>query len=352
MMRVLMSGPHPSARGGMTTCIDLYRTYWNDTQATLRYVSTYRECGVVCKLLIFAFALLQVLWYLLTWRPHIIHLHFSKRAGFYRQAILFWLAKAFGTKTIMHAHSGHFPAFYEQQPECLQRFIRHTLRSADVVFVLAPQWVCYYQTLAAEARGLLLYYPIYMPPQITTPTQPASVLALARLVAAKGVPEMLRAAQDLQDTHPDVKFVLAGDGDIAGWQAQATDNVHFPGWLDGSAKVDALQRATVFMQPSHAEGMPLAVLEAMSYGLPVVTSDVGGLPDLVQHNVTGLLVPAGDVAALTDALRRLLDDDDLRQRLGHAARAYVQQHHAVDSVMAQLYGHYNDLCNRAITSSP
>jgi glycosyltransferase involved in cell wall biosynthesis len=111
-------------------------------------------------------------------------------------------------------------------------------------------------------------------------------------------------------------------------------------------------RAAVVVLPSHREGLPLCVLEAMAHGRPVVASAVGGIPELVEDGVTGFLVPAGDVRALRAALDRLLADPVLRRRLGREARRRVAQRCSRDRVVAATMDVYAARGERRVQSLP
>ncbi|MFT3968642.1 MAG: glycosyltransferase family 4 protein, partial [Sphingobium sp.] len=118
--------------------------------------------------------------------------------------------------------------------------------------------------------------------------------------------------------------------------------VDLPGWIDGERKQDLLRTSGIYILPSHNEGLPVSLLEAMSHGLAVIGSRVGGIPELIRDGTDGLLVDAGDVAAIADALERLLSDDALRERLGSAARARIDDafsDRAVLPLLDQLYRH-------------
>jgi len=121
------------------------------------------------------------------------------------------------------------------------------------------------------------------------------------------------------------------------------ERVSCPGWLDTTQTAELLAGASVFVLPSYAEGLPMALLEAMSWGLPVIASPVGGIPQVVRQDDNGLLIDPGDVDALSGALRRLLAEPALRQRLGKAARATVEKSFALPAAMARLseiYGRF------------
>jgi len=112
--------------------------------------------------------------------------------------------------------------------------------------------------------------------------------------------------------------------------------VELPGWLGPESKSAALAASTIFLLPSYHEGMPMALLEAMSWGMPVIATPVGGIPQIVTNEVNGLLIPAADVAALTTAIERLLQDPTLRVRLGNAARTTIVSGFSLEDAMRKL----------------
>jgi glycosyltransferase involved in cell wall biosynthesis len=152
-----------------------------------------------------------------------------------------------------------------------------------------------------------------LPSGVGEPADPPEILYAGRLSAEKGVRELVTAANGMP-------LVVVGDGPLR-------DEV--PGAL-GFKPHDELERyyerAAVVACPSRREGFGVVCAEAMAHGRPVVAGDVGGLRDLVAHEETGLLVPPGDVEALRTALRRLLEDEELRRRYGQAGRERIAEH--------------------------
>jgi len=170
------------------------------------------------------------------------------------------------------------------------------------------------------------------------------VLEVARLAEVKGQRELIRAVAGLDATgvlvgrdlehHGAFERELAAEAERTGARiVLAGYRPDVPGLLEG---------CDVFCLPSHAEGLPLVLLEAMSRGRPVVASAVGGTPELVEDGETGLLVPPGDVDALREALGRLLGDAELAARLGRAGRERVRERFSADAAAAQVLRLYAD----------
>jgi glycosyltransferase involved in cell wall biosynthesis len=141
--------------------------------------------------------------------------------------------------------------------------------------------------------------------------------------------------------HPELRAICAGDGDMAGVRRRIAElklgaRVKLPGWIGREGRERLLAACSVFVLPSHAEGVPVSLLEAMAAGAPVVAAAVGGIPDVVQHGANGLLVTPGDPASLADAIARLLDDRALAMRLGAAARETVARHHTIGQATKRL----------------
>ena len=165
----------------------------------------------------------------------------------------------------------------------------------------------------------------------TDPANPAPgpviVTAVGRLAPEKG-PDLLLAALRILNEHgaaAALRVVFAGDGPLrSSLQAQAAawglaPYVEFSGAFDDLAPI--MQRTDIVAHPTRNDGRSVSVLEAMAWAKPVVATRVGGLPELIEEGVNGLLTPPDDPAALAAALHRLAQDPDLRRRMGQAGRA-------------------------------
>jgi glycosyltransferase involved in cell wall biosynthesis len=166
-------------------------------------------------------------------------------------------------------------------------------------------------------------------------------LFLGHLLPDKGVYDLVKALASATERVPGVNLVLGGVGEIDPVRALATqlgvqERVQTPGWLGPKDKKAALAASTIFLLPSYHEGMPMALLEAMSWGLPVIATPVGGIPQIVTPEVNGLLVAPGDVAGLAAAIVRLLEDPGLRTRLGEAARTTIENGFSLQEALTKL----------------
>jgi glycosyltransferase involved in cell wall biosynthesis len=153
---------------------------------------------------------------------------------------------------------------------------------------------------------------VAIPPEIGKEAEPPEVLFVGRLSPEKGITELVEATKGLN-------LVVAGDGPLRHLVPDAL------GFVPPAEVQRLLARAAVVVLPSHREGLPMVLLEAMAHGGAVVATPVGGIPSLVEDGITGLLVPTGDARALREAITRLLGNPALRRKLGRAARAKVQE---------------------------
>jgi glycosyltransferase involved in cell wall biosynthesis len=163
-------------------------------------------------------------------------------------------------------------------------------------------------------------------------------------VELKGIEYLLRAAALLRHEFPALRVEIAGAGPhydklkAVATETGLSQRVAFLGWIDDLAGL--LPRWDVFVMPSREEGFGIAALDAMAAGLPVVASDVGGIPELVEDGKTGWLVPPGDDDALASRLRPLLANPELRRSMGAAGYVRARDHFAAARMVeafAQLY---------------
>jgi len=208
---------------------------------------------------------------------------------------------------------------------------RRVLRRARVVVAAS-------EALAAEARALgardvrVIPAGVDVPESVGPPEEPPHVLYAGRLSPEKGVAELAEAARDLP-------LVVVGDGLL---RDRFPDAVGFvpPGELGRW-----YERAAIVVVPSRREGYGVVAREAMAYGRPVVASAVGGLPEAVEDGVTGLLVQPREPAALERALRALLDDRELRERLGAAAREQAKRRFSHEAEAEALVAVYEEVAS-------
>jgi glycosyltransferase involved in cell wall biosynthesis len=205
---------------------------------------------------------------------------------------------------------------------------RWVLRRARLV-------ICVSNALAEAVRGLgidrvrVIPNGVEIPPFVREPASPPEVLFAGRLSREKGILELVEAARGMN-------LVVAGDGPLRPKVPGAL------GFVPHRELGELYERAGVVACPSHREGFNVVCAEAMAYGRPVVAGAVGGLLDLVVDEETGLLVPPRDVGALRAALERLLADEELRQRLGAAARERARTNFSWGSVTDATLAAYDE----------
>jgi glycosyltransferase involved in cell wall biosynthesis len=195
--------------------------------------------------------------------------------------------------------------------------------------------VCASSALADAARELgapdvrVIPSPVHLPEDVGEPEDPPHVLFVGRLSPEKGALEFAAATGGLPR-------VIVGDGPLRDRVREAR------GFVPSGEVGRYLERAAVVCVPSLREGYGMTCAEAMAHGRPVVASAVGGLLDLVEDGVTGLLVPPGDVAALRASVKRLLGDRELRERLGAAARERARERLGLEVATAATLDAYRE----------
>jgi glycosyltransferase involved in cell wall biosynthesis len=335
-VHVLMLGPTLDVQGGVSAVERLILEHVPEG-VHLRLLPTSAQTGNLGKLIYFIPAYLRLLVTLLTTRVDVVHMHFSIQASIWRKSLCVPLAKLFRKPVILHAHAGGFPEYLASRPAWQRRWFLRTLRKADTLIVLSESWRQYYLELTGlpEDCVVALPNPIRLPEAIPDRTnRPVVTLVfLGRMDDNKGPARILGAVSLLSDKlRAKVRLLMAGDGAVQevrraaktlGLEGQAV----VEGWVSPERRDQMLSDGDIFVLPSKAEGMPMSLLEAMAWGLPVVTTPVGGIPEVVRHGESGFLVQPTDERAICEAIRQLVEDEELRLRMGAAARATAERFH-------------------------
>ena len=341
--RVLMIGTDPDGKGDIASLVKVLAADGLFERESVRYLISHREGSradkAVAALLAFGHTALACL----SERPAVVHVHAASRASFARKSLLLVLARAAGCRTIFHLHGTGFAGV-----EPMRWWMRYTLERSSAVITLSASRAGLLRGLAPAARVVVVPHSVPLPALGHGEEQAGRILFLGRADAGKGVFDLLSALAALAPAFPHMRLVIGGVGELEKIRERAVElgiggQVTLAGWLDEAAKARELARAKIFCLPSHAEGLPMAMLEAMAAAKAVVTSSVGGIPEAIRDRDNGLLVAPRDVPALTAALAALLRDDALRLRLGRRARSTVEQRFSTAAATGQLSALYREL---------
>ncbi len=260
-------------------------------------------------------------------RCDLLHINLASEGSTHRKLLIAALARRLGVPYVIHLHGADYREFWDNASPGFARAISRMFEGAGQIVVLGTVWAEFIARKVPSASDR-----ISIVPNATARRErhqhradgKVHILFLGRLGDRKGVPQLAEALNALLPIE-NWRATIAGDGPVeeARHQAQVlglADRVALPGWV-GPAEVDALLgSADILVLPSLSENLPMSVIEGMAAGLAVVTTPVGAVPDIVTDEVSGLIVPPADVPALTAALRRVITDAALRERLGREAQ--------------------------------
>ena len=354
---VLLLGPARTALSGVSTHLNLlFESVSGDFCLSQFQVGSEgrRESrtGTLLRLATSPFALAARL---LQSRPRIVHINTAfDPKGYWRDIVYLAVAKALRRKVVYQIHGGALPGAFFAGSRALSALLRLVLSWPDAVVVLGRSELAAYREFAPHARLVRIANAVALcaadlRAERYTAKRALNVAYLGRLAADKGILETIEAVRILRDRGIDARLTIAGAGAALGEIRQAIaaaglgDRVRLVGALTGAAKQWLWQKTDVFALPTSREGLPYALLEAMSCGAVPVISPVGAIPDVVQDEVHGLFVPSRDSRALADALERLATDRALLHRLALAARARVVSEYSVARLAREFTVLYRSL---------
>lgn len=347
-----------AARGGMRAVVEGYQRDGVFDRWNVVLIWTHDDGPAFTRMRMALSALVRFFALLRSGKVTAVHSHVAMRGSFWRKSVFHAMARRFGVPVLFHLHGSEFKSFYQTQPGWARRFVAREFERANAVIVLSADWQDFVRGVAPAARTVVL--PNYVPlPDLAAVNrhgrQSVQLLFLGLVGKRKGVYDLLRAFAQACASQPGLRLVVGGNGEVQQASELAAElglgeRVQFAGWVKGEQKDALLAQSDVFVLPSYNEGLPVSVLEAMSWALPVVTTPVGGIPELIEDAVCGRLVLPGDTTALALTLAELAADPGQRQRLGKAGRERVAAAYSRDTILANLGGLYAKLQSERNTS--
>lgn len=315
-------------------------------------ISSHVEGRLPLRLYKAATSFFRLMWLLLLRQVGLVHCHSAMRSSFWRKSFFALIARLTGVPVIFHLHGSEMKTFVDEQSALRRRLIGWTLSKQSVVVVLSKSWLSYVKSISPQANVEILPNYVDLPElsnkAVSSNNNIVEILFFGLVGTRKGVYDLLPAFKDALAQCPSLRLIIGGNGEVNHAQTLAKDlniedHVVFAGWVNGEAKVELLRRTHIYVLPSYNEGLPVSLLEAMSWQVPVISTRVGGIPELVRDGVDGLLIDAGDRSALTAAMVSLAKNTTLRQKMGIAGRDQVERNFSKRVVMPRLEEFYHSL---------
>lgn len=326
------------SHGGIASVLRSY----SDCFGEFKFIPSSRKLTLSDKLRYDLGSLFRLGWKLLCDRQiRIVHIHTAAGGSFTKHMYYARLARIMGRKVVLHCHASSFKDWYSALPERKAGKVLSFINSLDCLVVLSASWKEYFLSIGVSHDVPVVLNNITPYPALAGTKDNGDrlkLLFLGEIGQRKGVFDLLEA----------MSLVRCGAVlDIGGNKMEAelrerisslglSDRVVFHGFVSGTLKQELLAGADVFVLPSYNEGLPISILEAMSYGCAIISTPVGGIPEVVRGN--GILVKPGDAAAIAGAIDALADAS-VRSVMGECSREIVKSYYP-GSVMASLRSIY------------
>ena len=347
-IKVLMIGPDRGVHGGISALVNSYYEAGLQDSVELKYIGTMKEGSKLKKLMVAGLAFMDFM--RIVDRYDIVHVNCSSDSSFMRKSFFIRYAKRRGKKVLLHQHGGDFVNYYSNElGENKKRYVRDILDMADEMLVLTDKWREFFGTLTDKSKIHVLPNGVVTAGIDRSETGPGDmdkILFLGRICRDKGVKELIEAVKEIHKENDRVRLYVGGIFEEPELLKDIEENSTFIkhiGWVSGSDKNRYLEECGIMAVPSYFEGFGLSVVEGMLHGCCVVASNVGGIPDIVEDGVDGLLVEPKSAAALKNAIERVMNDKDLADKLSDNGKKKALEKYSIEKIVSQLLSHYRQI---------
>jgi len=286
-------------------------------------------------------------------RAQIVHIQSCALFSFWRDIVHMILARLRRCRVVWHLHDGTFLKFLSQGNPVKRAMIRWALAKGAVTIVLSEGSREQLRPHARKVDWRVVSNGVGVPPTCSEPEKDlVRFLFIGNLTRRKGAYDLIQAAELMAQRGLTPILRLAGGEVVSGDRAEiekriaespCSEQITLLGIITGLKKEQALLTSDCLVLPSYAEGLPMVLLEGMAYGLPVIATRIGSIPEAVDEGVEGFLIEPSDVKGLAESMYRLASDKELRIRMGQAARRRVEKEFSLDIMADNLLAIYNEV---------
>lgn len=349
---VLIIGTDLTSNGGIASVVKSYFYAYEeanyDYKLYLLKTNYYKDKSKLFEILILFKSFFKALYFGLFKKVRIFHIHSSANFSFYRKSIFVILGKTLGKKVILHLHSSQFYDFFLSK----NPIVKLIIPLCDIVVVLCSDWELKLKDKFPKANIIKIENPheFDVISEKDSANNPVfKLLFVGFFIESKGVKDLMELVKRLKKVlKPSIVLQIAGKGELESYileeiqKENLQEHCQLIGWISGESKKEAFINADAFILPSYKEGMPISILEAMSYGLPIISTDIAGIPDIVTNKKNGFLCQPGDIDAFYKATTALASDTNLREVISKNNIKRVK-FNSKENIFAQVNDLYNKL---------
>lgn len=338
-------------KGGIGAVIEVYSKYFEE----FKFLPSYKGGHKLYKFIIFIGCTITLILRLIFDRKiSVIHIHGASNGSFWRKRHIINLSKFFRKKIVYHIHGGGFKDFYYSSIN--KNRILKTLSKCDVIVALSERWKDYFIS-ELFCKNVIIINNIISEPHFEKPNRLnneniVKYLYLGHIYKAKGIFDLVEVFFENKEIYEGKVELHIGGGMFEVDKLVNYISIHnlnsiikFHGWVKGEEKISLLNDCDVYILPSYAEGLPISILEAMSYSMPIISTLVGGIPEIVEPMENGILITPGDKQQLREGIDFFLSDQSIIESMGNKSKIRSMDF-LPETVVKQLLSLYTTLLNK------
>ncbi len=328
---ILLVGPILS-NGGIATVVKSIlseKIVYQNYHINIINTSNYKDSSKFGNLLIFMKAVFAFIVMNTFRRVDLIHVHSSVGVSFLRKIIIIFISSFYKKKIIFHFHSGRFDDFFINVFGIRKKIITYSLKKVDKIVLLCEDWKKKIDEKYSLNNTLVIGNPVpfnvkkaYRGMSLSNKKN-VKILFVGFLIKNKGIYDLIKIVQGLNCLKSDFKLIVCGKGEdekkflkLINDMNSERENIIYRGWISGKEKMNLYKEGDILLLPSYYEGMPMVILEAMAFGLPIVSTNIAGIPDLVVEGENGYLLDPGDVDGFINKIYLFIKDPKKRFEFG------------------------------------
>lgn len=334
--KVIIVGPSTLMNGGVSSVISELTAGFKKLKVDYEVISTTINKNFFYKLIYFLIAVYRVICFKFNGLENIFHLHLSSRTSTRRKVLIILLIRLLKMKYFIHLHGAEYVNyFYNEEHTFIKKLIKYSFNNAEKVIVLSNSWKCWVDDTFNNCNSVVVHNGVTSMYRDRKSKRAKSILYLGEVCERKGFGDLLVAFEGVRKNSPDAVLNVVGGGDIDYYtksDSYSFENVNFCGWKCKDEIATYYNNNQIYCLPSYNEGLPMTILEAMSAGMVIISTPVGGIPEAISDKQTGLLINPGDISGLEAAITDIFEDERLSTLLSDNSISKYQSNFSNESM--------------------